>query len=93
MFICIFLELGRSTNLVIIQSLRAAGDVRFPTYLGMASMWGVSVLFSYILGIAFHGGIIGIWIAMAMDELLRGIIVIIRWIKGTWRDKRVVDDL
>jgi len=28
-----------------------------------------------------------------MDELLRGIIVIIRWIKGTWRDKRVVDDL
>ena len=93
MFICIFLELGRSTNLVVIQSLRAAGDVRFPTYLGMASMWGVSVLFSYILGIAFHGGIIGIWIAMAMDELLRGIIVIIRWIKGTWRDKRVVDDL
>ena len=92
LFICIFLEIGRTANLVIINSMRAAGDVKFPTYLGMASMWGVAVLFGYIFGIAFNLGLIGIWIAMAMDELLRGIVVYIRWKKGGWRNKRVIED-
>ena len=92
LFICIFLEIGRTANLVIINSMRAAGDVKFPTYLGMASMWGVAVLFGYIFGIVFNMGLIGIWIAMAMDELLRGIVVYIRWKKGGWRDKRVIEE-
>lgn len=92
MLICIFLEVGRTTNLVIINSMRAAGDIKFPTYLGMASMWGVSVLIGYILGLVFNLGLIGIWIAMAMDEILRGIVVFIRWIHGSWRNRRVVSD-
>lgn len=87
----IILEFGRSVNLVIINSMRAAGDVKFPTYLGMASMWGVSVLFSYILGLKLGFGLVGIWIAMAMDEWFRAIIVFIRWKKGTWRNKCIVN--
>lgn len=91
LFVCIFLEMGRTVNLVIINSMRAAGDIKFPTYLGMVSMWGVAVLFAFILGIKFNMGLVGIWIAMAMDEILRGIVVFFRWIKGGWRGKRVVD--
>lgn len=93
MFICIFLEIGRTTNLVIINSMRAAGDVKFPTYLGMASMWGISVLIGYILGITLNLGLTGIWIAMALDEIVRAVIVYIRWLHGGWRGKSVVDKL
>lgn len=92
LFVCIFLEIGRTANLVIINSMRAAGDVKFPTYLGMASMWGVAVLFGYIFAIVLEMGLVGLWIAMAMDELLRGIVVYIRWKKGGWRDKRVIEE-
>ena len=92
LFVCIFLEVGRTANLVIINSMRAAGDVKFPTYLGMASMWGVAVLFGYIFAIVLGMGLVGLWIAMAMDELLRGIVVYIRWKKGGWRNKRVIED-
>lgn len=90
MFICLFLEIGRTVNLVIINSMRASGDVKFPTYLGMASMWGISVLLGYILGIVFNLGLIGIWIAMALDEILRGIVVYIRWLRGGWRGKSII---
>lgn len=90
LFVCIFLEIGRTANLVVINSMRAAGDIKFPTYLGMASMWGVSVLFAYILGIVLNMGLVGIWIAMAMDEIVRGIVVVIRWIRGNWRNRSVV---
>ena len=90
MIIAIFLEMGRTSNLVIINSLKASGDVKFPTYLGIVSMWGCSVVCGYILGIVCGLGLPGIWAAMAADEIIRGIVVAIRWRRGTWRGKRVV---
>lgn len=92
MFIAIFLEFGRTTNIIIINCMKAAGDVKFPTILGILSMWGISVLFAYILAIVCNMGLAGVWIAMAADEILRGIVVIIRWLNGGWRGKRVISD-
>ena len=48
------------------------------------------MLGGYILGIVLDLGLIGIWISMAADEIVRGIVVFIRWKNGKWRDKRVV---
>lgn len=90
MFIAIFLEFGRTTNIIIINSMKAAGDVKFPTILAIFSMWGISALFAYILGIVCEMGLAGVWIAMAADEIVRGIVVFIRWIHGGWRGKRVI---
>ena len=90
MFISIFLEIGRTTNIVIINSMKAAGDVKFPTILAIFSMWGISVLLAYVLGIVMNMGLAGVWIGMACDEIFRGIIVFIRWQRGTWRGKRIV---
>ena len=90
MLIAVFLEFGRTTNIVIINSMKASGDVKFPTMLAIFSMWGLSVLIAYILGIVLGMGLAGVWIGMAADEIFRGIVVFIRWKKGTWRGKRVV---
>lgn len=78
------LELGRVFNLVIINALRAAGDVKFPVYCGILSMWGVAVVVSYSLGIKLGLGLIGIWIAFTMDEWIRGILMIHRWKGKKW---------
>ncbi len=92
MVIAVFLEIGRTCNLVIINSMRASGDVKFPTVLGICSMWGVSALFTYILGIRLGLGLCGVWAAMAADEIIRGVIVSVRWKRGSWRGKRIVKD-
>lgn len=84
----IILEPGRAFNMVIIGSLRAAGDIRFPTYVGILSMWGVAVPIAYILGIHFDLGLIGIWIAFIADEWVRGIIMLYRWKSRAWMTKR-----
>lgn len=86
----LFLEIGRCANVVIINCLRAAGDVNFPVIMGILSMWGIGVCFSYILGISLHLGIIGVWIALGADELFRGVIMFFRWHMGKWRDKQIV---
>ncbi|SFF16783.1 putative efflux protein, MATE family [Paenibacillus catalpae] len=86
----IVLEPGRTFNLVIINSLRAAGDARFPVLLGIISMWGVSVPLAYLLGVHFGIGLLGIWIAFTVDEWLRGVMMLLRWRSRVWEKKALV---
>lgn len=86
----IVLEPGRAFNIVVGNSLRGAGDAKFIMYLGFASMWGVAVLISYLLGIRAGLGLVGIWIGFASDEWLRGIIMLMRWRSRAWEGKSVV---
>jgi putative MATE family efflux protein len=83
-FLTIILEPGRTFNLVVINALRAAGDVKFPVYMGVASMWGISVPLAYLLGIHFGYGLVGIWIAFIVDEWFRGLIMLWRWRSRVW---------
>lgn len=85
----IFLELGRTTNLVVIANLRGAGDVYFPTACAIFSMWVISVLGSYLLAVVMGFGIYGLWAAIAGDEVFRGILMVIRWKSGKWRTKAI----
>jgi len=84
MLIAIILEPGRVFNIVIINSLRAAGDVRFPVIMGIISMWGIGVVLSYFLGVAYGLGLVGVWIAFASDEWFRGIAMLLRWKSRIW---------
>ncbi|UHA59920.1 MATE family efflux transporter [Metabacillus litoralis] len=79
-------EPGRAFNAVVINSLRAAGDVNFPVFIGVLSMWGISVPLAYMLGIHVGLGLVGIWIAFIVDEWLRGVLMLFRWRQGKWRN-------
>ncbi|MBU9724233.1 MATE family efflux transporter [Bacillus alkalicola] len=85
LLIGVLLEPGRTTNLVVISSLRAAGDARFPVIVGIFSMWGIGVLLSYVLGIHLGYGLIGVWIARLADEWFRAIFMILRWRSRKWQ--------
>ncbi len=90
LMINIFVEMGRTSNIIIISSLRGAGDVVFPTIVAIFSMWGISTFGSYFLAITLNMGISGMWIAFALDECIRGVLMLWRWKKGKWRTKRLV---
>ncbi|MCT2536653.1 MATE family efflux transporter [Aquibacillus koreensis] len=92
LFLGVVLEPGRTFNLVIISSLRAAGDARFPVMIGILSMWGVSVPVAYLLGIPLGYGLIGVTIAIIIDEWLRGTLMFLRWRSKKWQQKAIVDN-
>jgi putative MATE family efflux protein len=85
LLVAVFHEPGRNFNTVFIPALKGAGDVRFPVTMGMLSMWGVGVAGAWLLGIRLHWGLAGIWIAMAADEWLRGVVMLRRWRSGAWQ--------
>lgn len=53
------------------QALRAAGDTRFTMVVSSVSMWTMRVGFGVLLGRVLGFGILGIWMAMFADWLLR----------------------
>ncbi|STO30859.1 Multidrug-efflux transporter [Fusobacterium necrogenes] len=86
----ILLEVGRVFNIVIINSLHAAGDIKFPMFMGIVFIFIVAVPFSYIFGLKFGWGLVGIWIANAADEWFRGIAMFLRWKNKKWQTKSFV---
>lgn len=90
LLLTILLEPGRAANLTIISSLRAAGDVQFPVFIGILSMWGISVTFGWFFGLYLNMGLAGIWIGFIADEWLRGLLMTRRWYKRKWKQKAFV---
>lgn len=87
LFIEFFLEFGRAINIVMVRCLIAVEDTKFPAVMCMFSAWIIGVGLGYILGIKMGWGLPGIWIAMAIDECLRGIIFIFRFKSLGWVKK------
>ncbi|WAC73903.1 MATE family efflux transporter [Roseateles sp. SL47] len=87
MGLTILLEPGRTFNLVVINALRAAGDARYPVMVGAGSMLVVLAGGSWLLGEVLGLGLVGLWIAYAADEWIRGLLMWRRWARLGWVPK------
>lgn len=67
------------------NTLRAAADVKITMVLSIISMWVFRFGFSYLLTMEFHMGIFGVWVAMTIDWLVRGIFFVCRYKSGRWQ--------
>ncbi len=90
LFCDVLLEFGRTINIYATTVLRATGDVNFPFYLGVVIQWGVGVVLGYLFGLEFGWGLVGMWIAFAIDENIRGVVFIWRWKSMRWAKKAFV---
>lgn len=89
-FISLILEPGRTFNIVVINSLRATGDARFPLMMALISMWGLAIPLGWYLGLHLGWGLIGIWLALAADEWTRGLAMYWRWKSRRWEKKVLI---
>ena len=72
------------------NGLRAAGDVKFTMYVSVISTIVGRLFLSYLLGIVFHMGVIGIAVAMVCDWVIRAVIFIRRQKSGKWKGFQVI---
>ena len=84
LWLTVVLETGRTFNLVLINALRAMGDVRYPLVAGLASFVIVLAGGSWWLGAHLGYGLVGVWVAYAADEWLRGLLMWRRWARRDW---------
>lgn len=72
------------------NALRAANDVRFTMIVSLLSMWIFRIGFSYLLAQFMDWGLLGVWVAMFIDWIVRALVFLIRFLRGRWKAKRVI---
>ena len=68
-------------SLIMAGALQGTGDTKSPLYSTLFGMWGIRVLGVLYLGKVLAWGITGVWLAVALDLVLRSIILLYRFSK------------
>ena len=90
LFVDIFLEIGRATNLVYVQALKTSGDALFTTIMGAIFMLLCAAGGTYFFGIHLGMMAVGAYIGMALDECVRAVLMVLRWRSGKWKTIRLI---
>jgi Na+-driven multidrug efflux pump len=71
-----------AVSIVAFGCLVGAGDTKVPAALNMLSMWGVRLTLAAWLAPKY--GLVGVWIAMATELCVRGLLMLARLLSGRW---------
>lgn len=69
-----FAEPAVAISTVVSGILKGAGDTRWPFYISVIGMWVVRLSLALVLIKIFNFGLIGIWIPMGLDWIVRTVI-------------------
>lgn len=72
------------------STLRAAGDSNFTSISSLLSMWLLRVVLGYVLGITLGFGIMGVWIAMITEWVVRGSVFMWRFKGEKWYSRQLI---
>lgn len=94
-FIVIIMEFialyGKSVNLIMGNVIRSSGNPLIPALVGTISMWVLGVAGSYFFGKIFSLEILGIEIALVLDEVFRAGILTKYWLSNKWIDSKYLN--
>ncbi|MDD3219087.1 MAG: MATE family efflux transporter [Lachnospiraceae bacterium] len=84
-FLEFLLEFGRAINICMTRALISVGDIKTPIIFGISGHWLLAFLLSYIFGSVLGWGLEGVWLAMGLDETIRGLIYVFRFRQQKWK--------
>lgn len=72
--------------LVIFEGIfNGMGDTKVPFVFTMFCMWGVRIASTYLCISVFNLGLNAVWMCMIADNLVRFILLLIRFVRGSWK--------
>lgn len=71
-------------QVIIIGSLRGAGDVKFVAWMMLLCVGIIRPFLSYALAYPLGFGLLGAWVGLFLDQFMRFIISFVRFHKGQW---------
>jgi Na+-driven multidrug efflux pump len=83
-----FAEPMFAASIIAVSVCVGAGDTLKPAVVSLCSMWLVRLTLAYMFSI--HYGLVGVWVAMAIELSFRGLLLTIRLFRGKWMNKMIV---
>lgn len=78
----VFAEPLFGVAIVTTGALRGAGDTLIPSVISLVSMWGIRITAS--MALAPRVGLPGVWFAMCVELCFRGLLFLVRLLRGRW---------
>ncbi|WP_034943081.1 EmmdR/YeeO family multidrug/toxin efflux MATE transporter [Erwinia oleae] len=69
---------------VLPAGLKGARDARFTIWVSLLGMWGCRIVAGYTLGVMLGFGVVGIWMGMFLDWIVRALFFYRRLVSGRW---------
>ena len=88
----IFLEIGRSANLVYGFALKTSGDAIYPMTIGIIFMFLCASGGTWLFGVKLGWLAVGAYVGMALDECIRAVLMYVRWRNGRWQKLSLVSE-
>jgi putative MATE family efflux protein len=76
-------------SFIIPAALRAAGDVKFTMFASVVSMWVFRIALGYVFAIILGFGVLGVWMGMYADWMVRGILFNWRLMGKRWMGRGI----
>ncbi len=89
MFIVAFLQPFQSNQFILGGSLRGAGDTRFTAFTMLLTIVIIRTSLAWLLVTVLGLGLMGAWIAVAVDQVLRSLLIMWRYNQGKWKGIRL----
>jgi putative MATE family efflux protein len=74
-----------SIVVVISGALRGAGDIMYVMVTSFVGIWAFRILITVLLNRFFGLGIMGVWLALCLDFMIRSIMYLFRYRRGRWK--------
>jgi Na+-driven multidrug efflux pump len=71
-------------------TFRASGDAKFPMFVAGLSMLFCRIALAYLFSVNFHMGMLGTWLAMFIDWIVKAIIFGYRYFSSKWMQFKTI---
>jgi len=79
-------------QMVLTGTIRGAGDTKAPMILTIISQYLIQFPLAYLFAVTFEMGSVGIWWSFAAANVLSTVVVVLWYMRGTWKQKNILGD-
>lgn len=91
LFYTIILTFFNTVNIVLLNALKAVGDVNRPVLFNLGITFAIALPLGYLAVTEFNLGVEGLWYVYLIEETIKSIIMFTLWQSKKWHKYKVVE--
>lgn len=91
LFYTIILTFFNTVNIVLLNALKAVGDVNRPVLFNLGITFAIALPLGYLAVTEFNLGVEGLWYVYLIEEAIKSIIMFTLWQSKKWHKYKVVE--
>jgi putative MATE family efflux protein len=76
--------------MVLMGAMQGAGDTVRPMWATVVSLWGMRVPMAFVCALVLKMGADGAWLAMSATQAVQGLLTMLLFKQGKWKDRKVL---